>query len=176
MPYVSEELRAARIASTATLLISLDPAWTVRSVSGLDSDREPSLIIVGQMLEGLAILQSEQEFLAEVAEVLDAATIKQVMVKSELSASVQRTLAPLLSPAQVKKQSAALPESLADERTQLIAQAATLRAGRAAAGDMSRRGKCALGWVMLAAGAALKAWPLGAAGGLLIAENCGAVA
>lgn len=175
MPYVSDEVRAAKIASTATLLIALDPPWTARSVTGLNSDREPSLIIVGQMLEGLAVLRSEQDFLTSIEEVLDQETIKKTLGKSALSTPALNALMPLLTPEQIRKRAATLPKTLTDEMRQLSAQAAVLRSGRAPSGDMSRAGKCAIGWIMLAAGAIPGAGPLATVGGQLISENCSLV-
>ena len=170
--FYADELTAVRIAASAQGLLGLDAVWTTRADLDRREDDEPSIIVLHEMIKGLGALRAEHEFISEIGESFSEDVLHAHFFVSNLDKQVLHKARALLTPEVVRVRLESLPRDLGAEMERVATEARILRSGRPVGGDMSRLGKCLLGLVCVICGCHSGAFPVAAAGVMLIADSC----
>jgi len=161
----------------AQQLLVADTVWTAHAPRVRPHEVDTLRMTVGHMTVAMGALRGEGPFLTRVAGELTEDDFRRALDQSGLHDDVKAAASAVArrSGGWVPAAETRMPhldEVMANERAGVEHELQALRANQPSDGDMTKLGKCILGWVMVVGGAITEAWPVFAAGCLLIANNC----
>lgn len=174
---LADRTHISALMGQAQQLITADTVWTAHAPRVLPHDVETLRLTVGHMTGAMGALRGEGPFLTQVAGELTEDDFHRALDHSGLHDDVKAAASAVAArsggwvPAATSRMPH-LDEVMTNERAGVERELATLRAQRPSDGDMTKLGRCIVGWVMVVGGAITETWPVFAAGCVLVANNC----